>query len=113
MPGQATRANADMLYKFKCKAAGDVLMLGPQGNQLLALLGRQPAAQGIIEPSVMAAAIQALQRAAEDDAAQRAQESPDELQRGARSVSLKQRVWPMIDMLRQAQAANEPIVWGV
>jgi hypothetical protein len=36
-----------MLYKFKSKAAGDVIMLGPNGDQVLRLLGRAPAPSGI------------------------------------------------------------------
>ena len=32
---------------------------------------------------------------------------------GERGVGLKQRVWPMVEMLKRAKAANEPIVWGV
>jgi hypothetical protein len=40
-----------MIYKFKSKATGDVIMLGPHGDQLLRLLGREPALKGIIEPA--------------------------------------------------------------
>jgi len=59
-----------MIYKFKSKAAGDVIMLGPTGDQLLRLMGREPAAKGIIEVDAMPAAIEALERAvADDDAA--------------------------------------------
>ncbi len=28
-------------------------------------------------------------------------------------VILRQRLWPMIEMLRRAQAADTPVVWGV
>ena len=28
-------------------------------------------------------------------------------------VSLRQRVWPLVEMLRRAQRADVPIVWGV
>ena len=38
-----------MIYKFKSKAAGDVIMLQPHGDQLMRLIGREPAAKGIIE----------------------------------------------------------------
>ncbi len=27
-------------------------------------------------------------------------------------VSLRQRVWPMVEMMKRALAAKEPIVWG-
>jgi len=95
-----------MLYKFKSKAAGDVIMLQAHGDQLLRLIGREPAAKGIIEPANMPAAMGALQQAAAQ--AQAASDAD-----GERGVGLKQRVWPMIEMMKRAHAADEPIVWGV
>lgn len=105
-----------MIYKFKSKATGDLIMLGPHGDRVLRLLGREPAPQGIVEVAAMDAAIAALeQAAAEDDDARREASSGDEAQaaRIARQVSLRSRVWPMIQMLRRAREAGEPIVWGV
>jgi len=95
-----------MLYKFKSKAAGDIIMLQAHGDQLMRLIGREPAAKGIIEPADMPAAMRALQDAA---AQAQAASDPD----GERGVGLKQRVWPMIELMKLAQAADEPIVWGV
>jgi hypothetical protein len=103
---------APMIYKFRSKAAGDVIMLGPQGDRLLRLLGREPAAKGIIEPLAMPAAIAALEAAvAADEAARAAAGPPDE--RLGDPVLLRQRVWPLVEMLRRAHAADEPVVWGV
>jgi hypothetical protein len=48
-----------MIYKFKSKATGDVIMLGPTGDQLLRCIGREPAPKGIIEPAAMPAAMTA------------------------------------------------------
>ena len=96
-----------MIYKFKSKAAGDVIMLQPHGDQLMRLIGREPAAKGIIEIAAMPAAIRALQEAA----AQAQSTAVDE--GGERGVGLKQRVWPMIEMMKRSLAAGEPIVWGV
>ena len=96
-----------MIYKFKSPATGDVIMLGPHGDQLLRLLGREPAAKGIIETNAMPAAIAALQAAVDAD------EGPAEEEEGKpRPVALRQRVWPMIEMLRRAHAAGEPVTWG-
>ncbi|HRY88446.1 MAG TPA: DUF1840 domain-containing protein [Rubrivivax sp.] len=105
-----------MIYKFRSKAAGDLIMLPAHGDQLLRLLGREPAAQGIIEPADMPAAIAALQAAAEAGAADPAPpaddaQADDEAPRDR--VRLRQRLWPMIEMLRRAHAADEPVVWGV
>ena len=38
-----------MLYKFRSKAAGDVIMLGPNGDQVLRIVGRDPSSKGIFE----------------------------------------------------------------
>jgi hypothetical protein len=99
-----------MIYKFKSPASGDLVMLGPHGDQLLRSLGREPSPQGIIEASAMPQALLALQAAidaAEQTPAQESDETP------ALSVGLRQRLWPMIEMLRRCHAAQEPVVWGV
>ena len=106
-----------MIYKFKSKATGDLIMLGPHGDQVLRLLGREPAPQGIIDPAAMPAALAALQEAVDDEAAAAAAASaakgddtdPDP----PRTVALRQRVWPMVEMLRRAQEAGAAVVWGV
>lgn len=105
-----------MIYKFKSKATSDVIMLGPNGDQLLRLIGREPAAQGIIEPAAMPAAIAALEAAVVADEAARAEARAEEVEpdeREGTQVALRQRVWPMIEMMRRAHAAGEPVVWGV
>ena len=99
-----------MIYKFKSSATGDVIMLGPQGEQLLRLLGREPAAQGIIEVAAMPAALSALQAAI---AAAEAPGAAAEDEDGKPAVGLRQRLWPMVEMLRRAQAADAAVVWGV
>ena len=115
-----------MLYKFKSKATGDLIMLEPQGKQILKLIGKDPGAQGIILPAEMMAAIDALHAAvvqeeqayeaakvaAKDAAAKDAQTEAPSVD-GPRGISLKQRVVPFIDMLRRAHAEDKEVVWGV
>jgi hypothetical protein len=103
-----------MMYRFRSKATGDTLMLQPHGDMLLRLMGREPAAKGIIEVAAMPLAVAALQKAAVEDDARRAQAGQrDPEEPAVDAVSVRQRVWPMVEMLRAAHAANEPIVWGV
>lgn len=107
-----------MLYKFKSKAAGDVVMLGPNGDQLLRLLGREPAPQGIFEVADMPALRGALEQAVDAEEAERAKAQVEAAAEGRHlpaqeGVSLRQRVWPLLEMMKYAQSANEPIVWGV
>ncbi len=110
-----------MVYKFKSKASGDVIMLAGPGDQLMRLLGREPAAQGIIEVAHMPQALLALQAALDTEAqankdtghAAIATEGTQDDAGNPAAVALRQRLWPMVDMIKRAQAAQEPIVWGV
>jgi hypothetical protein len=103
-----------MLYKFKSKAAGDVIMLGPNGDQVMRIIGREPAAKGIFEVEHMPALAALLERAvaAEESARHEAANDDDEPKGKGDGVTLRQRVWPLIDMLRRCHGAGEVIVWG-
>lgn len=104
-----------MIYKFRSKATGDLIMLGPDGDALLRLIGREPAPKGIIEPAAMPQARARLEHAVAEEAAavERARaEGADDDERKPRGVTLRQRVWPMVQMLQRAETAGEPIVWG-
>jgi cyclopropane-fatty-acyl-phospholipid synthase len=107
-----------MLYKFKSKAAGDLIMLEPNGRQVLQIIGKDPGPKGIIEPGQMGAAIQALEAAIERDEAEQKQAESEAQAKGEKAargegISLRQRAVPLVDMLRRAQQEGEDIVWGV
>ncbi|HMC14542.1 MAG TPA: DUF1840 domain-containing protein [Albitalea sp.] len=106
-----------MIYKFKSKAAGDVIMMGPTGDQVLRAVGREPAAKGIIEVAAMPAAIAAIERAIADDEAARKlaeQEAAAEGKKLApRDIALRQRAWPLVEMMKRSMAEGHDIVWGV
>lgn len=108
-----------MLYKFKSKATADLIMTEPVGDRILRLIGREPAPQGILLVADMPAALDALQAAIDaDDAVRRAAaENDDEAaqaEAAARDrISLRQRAWPFVDMVKRAQSGQADIVWGV
>ncbi len=111
-----------MLYKFKSKATGDVIMLEPQGRQILQIISKSPEAKGIVLSVEMPDAIQALRDAvAQEEAALAAAEQAQKEQDGSDasvksasgSIRLKQRVVPFIDMLQRAHAEEVDVVWGV
>lgn len=114
-----------MIYKFKSKACGDLIMLGPMGDLLLRLLRREPSASGIIEVRDMTRVREDIERGiAAAEAGEQAQvtnatanadaaRSTDDEDAPNQAVGLRQRLWPFLQMLQEAQAANEPIVWGV
>lgn len=107
-----------MLFKFKSKAAGDLIMLEPNGRRVLEIIGKDAEPKGIILPEQMPAAISALEGAVEKDEAEHKAlieeakakgEPPPRLE----AVSLRQRAVPFLDMLRRCERAGKEIVWGV
>ena len=110
--------NTRMLYKFKSKAAGDLILLEPQGKQFLQLIGKTVQAQGIIEAQYMPAAMAALQAAiavqeAEQQAAKEKAKAEGLPPPVFDSISLRQRCKPIIDMLQRCHKEDQAIVWGV
>jgi hypothetical protein len=61
------------MYKFKSKVTGDLIMLAATGDQLLRVIGKEPAAAGIVEVDDMPAAIAALEQAVSAQEAARQQ----------------------------------------
>jgi hypothetical protein len=107
-----------MLYKFKSKTAGDLIMLEPNGRRVLEIIGKDPAPKGIILPEQMPGAIAALEGAvAKEEADQKAlaEEAKAKGETPPRfdGVSLRQRAVPFLDMLRRCEKAGTEIVWGV
>jgi Domain of unknown function (DUF1840) len=111
-----------MIYKFKSAAAGDLIMLEPQGKHLLQLIGKQPGPKGIILPGDMPAAIAALQAAvAAEEAASQGKAGADlisdnptaDADAPAPAISLRRRVWPFVEMLKLCEREGKEVVWGV
>ena len=111
-----------MIYKFKSKAAGDLIMLEPNGRRVLQIIGKDlssaSASKGIVLPEQMAAAVAALQAAVAKEDAEREAATARALAEGQEppkfeALGLRQRALPFIDMLRRCEQAREPITWGV
>ena len=106
-----------MLFKFKSRATADVIMLEPNGRQLLEIIGKSPGAHGIVTAAQIPAAIAALEAAvAADEAAGNAPPDEDEGADGVDApqrdpVRLRQRAAPFIDMLRRSAAEDCDVVW--
>jgi hypothetical protein len=100
-----------MLYKFKSKASGDLIMLEANGRRVLEIIGKEAGPKGIILPEQMPAAIAALEAAivleeSHDEAAP-AHPIPGE------GLGLRQRAVPFIEMLQRNHKAGHEVVWGV
>ena len=104
-----------MIYKFKSKAAADLLMTQPVGDRVLSLIGKGPSPQGIIDVDQIPGAIAALEAAVAAESPAPANRDDDEgggEPGKADHVSLRRRVWPMVEMMKVALAEKQPIVWG-
>jgi hypothetical protein len=107
-----------MIYKFKSKASGDVIMMGPTGDHLLGIIGKPAAPKGIVLPEDMPSAIAAIEKAIADD-----ETDMETLRREAAAegkklppregVSLRQRAWPLVELFKRSAAAGVEVVWGV
>lgn len=109
-----------MIYKFKSRETGDLIMLAPDAERILALLGKVLKAPGIITLAEIAdakATLQAAALAASQQAAQNAAEADtndaDNTAKQSSSISLAQRLVPFLAMLDRCQAAKVDIVWSV
>lgn len=111
-----------MLFKFKSKATGDLIMLEPNGRHVLQIIGKDPSMTGIILPAQMPAALDALEKAiaAEEVALEIAKTAKNaNLDEGgfhptkSDAVKLRQRALPFMELLKNSYKANVEIVWGV
>ena len=94
-----------MLFKFKSKVTGDLIMLEPDAKRLLKIMGREDQIKGIFLADQLPAAIAALEGAV-------AQEELDGMQ-DPKKISLRQRSQPMLKMLKKCLDQSADIVWGV
>jgi len=107
-----------MLYKFKSRATADVIMLEPNGRQLVQIMGKTPGQGGIVTADQIPGAIAAIEAAIAAEERTRAQ-AREEAQDGedggetdsAEAVSLRQRAAPLLDMLRRSAAEGREVTW--
>lgn len=111
-----------MLYRFKSKACGDVIMLQPHGQQLLQIIGKHrtddPGGAGILLPEHMAQALTDLDQAIASEEQSRAQLEAEAKAQGVapprfEGLALRHRATPLKNMIQRAMREDESIVWNV
>lgn len=100
-----------MLYKFKSKADGDLIMHEANGRQILEIIGKTPGAQGIIQVSEFAAAEAALNAAIAKDNQERKEVTAEAKAHTVETVSLQQRALPFITMLHRCAKEDADVTW--
>jgi hypothetical protein len=101
----ASSLKVRMLYKFKSKATGDLIMLEPDAKRLLKIMGREDQVKGIFLVDQLAEAMAQLERAIAEEEAQGRQDP--------KQVPLRNRSQPMLKMLKTCLDKSADVVWGV
>jgi hypothetical protein len=110
------------LVVFRSKAAGEIFMFAETARRILAIIGKQDTPRGVISAEQVGDALGRLAAAVEEEKAQieQAREEAEQAQRrgepaaeGARPITLAQRAYPLLEMLRAAQKKKVDVTWGV
>ena len=102
-----------MLVTFHAKTHGDFTMLGDDAVKLLELMGHSGTVPSAIRPEDIPVALQRLRQAiAKDEAAHADEETTDDWDNEKEeAVSLKNRAFPLMQMLEAALKADVPVMW--
>jgi len=97
-----------MLTVFRSKAGADVLMVSGHARAVLEAMGRDPAPQGVFRGPQLAEALDNWAKWVPPPPAEAAaEETEDE----SPVTGLRQRAWPVCELLRRAQAEGVDVVW--
>jgi hypothetical protein len=112
-----------MIYEFQTAAGGKITYTDVVGAQLLHVIGKKPGPRGVITvediPAALAAIDAAIARARERPAEQKkdlephARNETDEDREKPPVVSLAQRAFPFVDLLKFALREKENVTWGI
>lgn len=98
---------------FRSQAAGEIVMMGDAAQHLLTLIGKPMSERGVIAVDQLADAIDCLNRAVERESGSATAKKNDRDPATESPVGLAQRAFPLLGMLRAAQAAGACVTWGV
>jgi len=105
-----------MLVTFSSKAGADILMLGEHAKPILELVGKISETpfptRGVFTPEQLPQAISRLELAIANESPAKDDDQDDE-PRSALSlpVGLRQRAFPLLDMMRKAEKIQKPVTW--
>jgi hypothetical protein len=101
------------LVVFRSRAASEIVMLPDTAQRLLELMGRSMAERGVITHGQINDALTRLQEAVEQEKKSDAPRSNDDDPPGTHPVSLRQRAYPLLEMLRAAHKQGVDVTWGI
>jgi Domain of unknown function (DUF1840) len=109
------------LIVFRSKAAGEIYMFAETAHRLLDILGKADSPRGVITAEQIPDALARLVAAVDAEKAQHAEDPREreeterrgETPAAERPITLGQRAFPLIEMLRAAGKRNVDVTWGV
>jgi hypothetical protein len=105
-----------MIYQFHSKAGPDVIMLSDLSERIFDILEHPLEKRGILVAERLPEFIARLESAITADAASKSSvpNTPaDSNEKRPTADRLGQRAFPFLELMKQACAANEPVVWDV
>ena len=103
-----------MIYQFRSKAGPDVIMLADLTKRIFDIFARPLEPRGILTVEQLPTLITTLETAILNDLEERSKS-----QRAGGGENLKladrlgQRAYPFLELMKQASAKDEPVMWGV
>jgi hypothetical protein len=105
-----------MIYQFRSKAGPDVIMLADLTQRIFEILGRPLEPRGILTVEQLPPLIIALETAILKDLEDRAKSNTagqENIEKPKLADRLGQRAYPFLELMKQAKAKDEPVMWGV
>jgi hypothetical protein len=105
-----------MIYQFRSKAGPDVIMLADLTQRIFDILARPLEPRGIMTVEQLPSLITCLETAILKDLEERAKSNSTEQENTEKpklSDRLGQRAYPFLELMKQAKAKEEPVMWGV
>ena len=106
----------EMIYQFRSKAGPDVIMLADLTQRIFNILDRPLEPRGILTMEQLPPLITALETAILRDLEERSKSNITEQENTEKprlTDRLGQRVYPFLELMKQAKAKDEPVMWGV
>ena len=95
------------LVIFRSRAAAEIIMIKDAAERLLEIAGKEPGERGVFTPEQLEGALQRLEQAVAAERASDTGRADDETPLHLQPVSLRQRAFPLMEMLRAARWSED------
>jgi len=105
-----------MIYQFRSKAGPDVIMLADLTQRIFEILSHPLEPRGILTVEQLPSLIISLETAILKDLEERSKSNATDQENSEKpklTDRLGQRAYPFLELMKQAKAKDEPVMWGV